>query len=93
LKILKVKKFSIPKRLIQGIFFNYSKKNTSFGEYSFFTGMPRKFTVQSTTFSKAFKITRKDILDCLQYHQKDRVYRMFDEYFQEKYCMIKDNIL
>ncbi|EAR89662.1 cyclic nucleotide-binding domain protein (macronuclear) [Tetrahymena thermophila SB210] len=58
------------------------QKGQSFGEISFFTGKPRKFTIRSLEFSTILSIKRSDFIQLLQ--------EFPDDY--EKFCMIRDQI-
>ncbi|KAL4502287.1 hypothetical protein ABPG72_011874 [Tetrahymena utriculariae] len=58
------------------------QKGQSFGEISFFTGKPRKFTIRSLQFSTILSIKRTDFIQLLQ--------EFPDDY--EKFCMIRDQI-
>ena len=48
-------------------------KGDEFGELGFFTGRPRLASAFSKEFSKAYKISRKEVLDLLNNFSDDKV--------------------
>ncbi|CAD8194399.1 unnamed protein product [Paramecium octaurelia] len=62
---------------------SYLSKGDSFGEYAFFTGMPRTASAKSVGFSRAYKISRLHLLNVLAQFPLD----------MEKFCEVKDSIL
>ncbi|CAD8210453.1 unnamed protein product [Paramecium octaurelia] len=62
---------------------SYLTKGQSFGEYSFFTGMNRTASAKSLGFSRAYKISRQQLLIVLAQSPLDL----------ERYCEVRDSIL
>ncbi|CAD8207910.1 unnamed protein product [Paramecium pentaurelia] len=63
--------------------FSYLSKGDSFGEYAFFTGMPRTASAKSVGFSRAYKISRIQLLNVLAQCPLD----------MERFCEVRDSIL
>ncbi|KRW99497.1 Cyclic nucleotide-binding protein [Pseudocohnilembus persalinus] len=55
----------------------------SFGEISFFTGLPREVSIRSIDFTTVLKVQRKDFIELLQNFNED----------YEQFCEIKDQII
>ncbi|CAD8123877.1 unnamed protein product [Paramecium sonneborni] len=62
---------------------SYLTKGQSFGEYSFFTGMNRTASAKSIGFSRAYKISRQQLLQVLGQTPLDL----------ERFCEVRDSIL
>ncbi|CAD8122803.1 unnamed protein product [Paramecium sonneborni] len=62
---------------------SYLTKGQSFGEYSFFTGMNRTASAKSVGFSRAYKISRQQLLIVLGQTPFDL----------ERFCEVRDSIL
>lgn len=58
------------------------KKGDCFGQITFFTGLPRKSTAKSVSFSSLFVISKESFISIISQNSAD----------YEKFCVIKDEI-